>query len=290
VIKSRKRIKIDIGDDSACFRIGREDIIMTTDMVVEGVHFDPTIPPMLIGRKAMARALSDLAAMGCYPRYAIVCFGLEKGRSLKYAKDLYKGLTRLADRFGVRIVGGDFATYEGRNTISVTAVGERKGLKLLRRLGAREGDFILITGKLGGSLLRKHLMFTPRIKEAIYLNRNYRLHSMIDVSDGLILDLWKICSENTLGAVLFREKIPISNDAKRLSKDTGKDRLFHALYDGEDYELLFTTSKGEGKRIESKGHAKIIGEMVKGTGIWIKDLLGELKEVKIEGYEHKLGG
>jgi thiamine-monophosphate kinase len=170
-------------------------------------------------------------------------------------------------------------------------MGKSEGLLPMTRSGARPGDAIMVTGTLGGSILGKHLSFTPRMKEALYLNKNYRLHSMIDISDGLSLDLGHIMEESNVGAILYEEAIPISEDARRLSRKTGLSPLHHALTDGEDYELLFTLEAREADRLLKKSildvHITLIGHIRKEKGLFLQSTDGTIRRIRPEGYEHR---
>src|SRR5262249_30794119 len=149
--------------------------------------------------------------------------------------------------FQVAIVGGDTNSWDGKLVISVTLLGESTGRGPVTRSGARPGDWLLVTGALGGSILGKHLDFTPRVHEAIALNATADLHAMIDISDGLAADVNHLCEESRCGAVLWGDRIPISDAGKRMAD--GRSPLEHALGDGEDFELAFATSRAEAERL-----------------------------------------
>src|SRR5262249_23631477 len=149
-----------------------------------------------------------------------------------------------ADLFQTALAGGDTNSWDGPLVISVTIVGEATGRGPVTRAGARPGDWLLVTGPLGGSILGKHLDFTPRVREAIQLHQAVELHAMIDISDGLAADVHHICEESRCGAILFAEAIPISPEAAKLQD--GRPPLEHALSDGEDFELAFAVSPDDG--------------------------------------------
>ncbi|HLG41918.1 MAG TPA: thiamine-phosphate kinase, partial [Planctomycetota bacterium] len=225
------------GDDAALVR----NIILKVDSVVEGTHFARATPAR-IGHKAMARPLSDLAAVAGIPRWALVSIVLPRGRGLACAKAVYRGAERTARRFGVRIVGGDLTVTRGPMVVTVTIAGEPGPRGFVRRSGARPGDRLFVTGPLGGAILGKHLAFTPRVREALKL----RPTAMIDISDGFALDLRRLCEASGVGARVDLSKLPVSAAAKRLARRTGRSALDHALHDGEDYELLYTARKAGG--------------------------------------------
>ena len=151
-------------------------------------------------------------------------------------------------------------------------------------------DVIMVTGTLGGSILGKHITFKPRLKEGMLLNKKFSINSMIDISDGLAADLGHVLGESGVGAVLYEEEIPISTEAKRLARKTGLSALHHALHDGEDYELLFTLSGKESKKLMSSRSFPVrlssIGHINKSRGIKMQDAEGKLKKIKPMGYKH----
>src|SRR5262249_46704657 len=157
------------------------------------------------------------------------------------------GLREVADAFDTAVVGGDTNSWDGPLVVSVTLLGEAVPPGPVRRSGARAGDWLLVTGAFGGSILGKHLDFTPRVREALALHAAASLHAMIDVSDGLSRDVWHLCEESGCGAVLRAEAVPIDPAARRMND--GKTPLEHALGDGEDFELAFAVSPEDGARL-----------------------------------------
>ena len=178
-------------------------VLVTTDMLLEGSCFVlAEAGPRRVGRKAMAVNLSDVAAMAGRPMAAVVSVGLARDGGRSLAEDLYRGLREMADEFDTAIVGGDTNSWDGPLAISVTLFGEPTGRGPVTRSGARPGDWLLCTGTFGGSIRGHHLDFTPRVREALRLHEVADLHAMIDVSDGLAADVWHICTESRVGAVL----------------------------------------------------------------------------------------
>src|SRR5437773_134835 len=187
-------------------------------MLLEGSCFRlAEAGPRRVGRKAMAVNLSDIAAMAGLPVAAVVSLGLPRQGGLALAQELDAGLREMADAFGVAIIGGDTNSWDGPLVISVTLLGEPTGRSPVTRGGARPGDWLVVTGPLGGSILGKHLDFTPRIHEALALHRECDLHAMIDISDGLAADLHHLCAESHCGARLRAEAIPIAPAALQLA-------------------------------------------------------------------------
>ena len=241
--RTGSRVIAGIGDDAAVLKYTRnKHLLLTTDMILEDVHFTlKGASPEQIGHKALAVNISDIAAMGGVPTYAVVALGLPAYLPVEFVDRLYAGMNALAREFKVDLVGGD-TNSSSRLTVAVSLLGEVERKKLTLRSGARIGDYILVTGDLGGSIRLKHLNFIPRINEAGFLVNNFKINSMIDISDGLASDIFHITKASKVGAVLYAGQIPISPEGKTLS---------HALNDGEDFELLFTLSRKEALRLMS---------------------------------------
>jgi len=286
------RVPIGPGDDAAALRL-RPDIpcLVTTDMLMDGVCFElGKAGPQAVGRKAMAVNLSDIAAMAGRPVAAVVSAALPRRGGRILAEKLYLGLRESADEFETAIVGGDTNSWDGPLVISVTLLGEATGAGPVRRSGAKPGDWLIVTGPLGGSIRGKHLTFPPRVREAIRLHEIVRLHAMIDISDGLAADVNHLCVESACGAVLDADRIPVSSDASAMADS--KAPLDHALHDGEDFELVFAVSEDEGRRlIQTQPIPGIklahIGECVV-QGLWL-DQHGVRRPLEPGGYEHVLG-
>lgn len=284
----RHGVLIDIGDDAAFLRFGDGRCVATTDILVDGVHFRlAEAGPHLVGRKAMAKNLSDIAAMGCVPRYALASVIFPRTMTPAAARAIARGLASMGRRFGTIVVGGDVVVHAGPLTINVVVLGEAPaGRAPVTRSGARVGDRIMVTGPLGGSIRSRHLRFLPRVREGLMLNRKYRIHAMIDISDGLARDLSHMCDESGVGAALESAKIPISAAARAQAKIDGLTPLDHALHDGEDYELLLASPRKEAERIASSGLAIEIGEIVRGQGAFLRDR-GGIRRLRRGGYEHR---
>ena len=236
----KKSIKTDatvikgIGDDCAVIKFDKNNyMLLTCDMVVEGIDFKHGENPFLIGRKALAVSASDIAACAGLPRYALISIGMPKSTQVEYIDEILKGLRSVARKYAINIVGGDISRSD-KLCIDVSMVGMVEKKNLILRSGARAGDVIFVSGPLGGSLYGRHLRFTPRVKEARYLATHCKVNAMIDISDGLLQDLGHILEESNAGAIIYEELIPISKEAKG---------FFEALTMGEDFELLFTSPR-----------------------------------------------
>jgi thiamine-monophosphate kinase len=226
------------GDDCAVIELGLADrwLLFKTDAVVEGIHYTATTEPEKVGRKALARCLSDVAAMAGKPVAALVTLGLPREHDPKWAQAVYAGMSDLARHYGVAIVGGETTTVPERTLLSVALLGTVDKTTCIKRSGAVAGDAIFVTGELGGSIRGKHLDFEPRIEQAQWLATHFSIHAMIDISDGLAGDLRHITNSSGVGAELLADAIPISAAARKGSKPP----MQAALEDGEDFELLFT--------------------------------------------------
>ncbi len=284
-------VTVGIGDDCAVLPPSPVATLVTTDMLMEGSCFRlAEAGPYRVGRKAMAVNISDMAAMAGAPKTAFVSLGLPRSMSFEDVKELHRGLQSLAAEFGVAIAGGDTNTWDGPLTISVTLLGEVHPRGPVLRSGAKVGDWIFVTGPLGGSILGHHLDFTPRVAAARWLHECVDLHAMIDVSDGLAKDLHRIAVASGVGAELHAAAIPIAEAARQLSLQDGRRPLIHALGDGEDFELVFTVAAEDGPRLlriqPPDGvtlHA--IGRMVE-SGFWLVD--GDTRSaLEPLGYEHR---
>lgn len=284
------------GDDCAVLDLGLPGklVLFKTDAVVEGVHFTPETPPEKIGHKALARCLSDVAAMAGTPVAALVTIGLPKNFDTEFVAKIYSGLNTVAKKYGVAIVGGETTTNAGGIFISIAVLGTvGRGKQVLRR-GAKTRDAIFVTGELGGSLLGRHLDFEPRIAEAQWLAENFPVHAMADLSDGLAGDLRHIVSASGVGAELLKAAIPISRAAKLQARNSSSARpaLVAALTDGEDFELLFTVASREAvklldawKKEFPKLKLSCIGRIVAGEGITLRDERGS-QRLNAHGYTH----
>lgn len=286
-------VRLGIGDDAAIIDLDIPQCVVTTDILMDGVDFRLSeVTPEAIGRKALAVNLSDLAAMAASPKACVVGLVLPEKGGVEIAKRLYDGLLPLARDFQIAVAGGDTNSWEGPLVISVTAIGLPSPGGGLCRAGAKPGDRIIVTGDFGGSLLGKHLTFTPRVWEAIYLYRSYEIHAGIDVSDGLALDLWRLTVESRCGAVIQAEKVPISEASHRMVAQV-KSRmkpLDHALHDGEDFELILAVPPAEAARMLRDQPLSVpltdIGEFVPDRGLWLEK--GKKRTpLEPKGYQHK---
>lgn len=256
------------GDDCAVLPGGG---LLTCDPVIEGVHFLPNTPPRRVGWKAMARNLSDIAAMGGEARYAVVSVGLRPDTPVRWVRELYAGLHAAARRFGCEIAGGDTAHVRREQFVVVTLLGHAD--RPVRRNGAKPDDTVFVTGRLGGSRAGKHLTFTPRIREARWLAEHYRIHAMMDISDGLASDLQRLVESSGVGFDISARTVPANGSLRA------------AFTDGEDFELLFTVSPRLAARLERRWPFRLpltaIGRVVRG-----RQVLVDGHPLTAKGYDH----
>lgn len=246
-IPSHPLVELGIGDDAACLAPGDPGRLVTTDMLLEGVHFlIPPATPRQVAFKAINVNLSDIAAMGGTPTAAFVSIAWPRSRGSAFQNEFCRGLEEACSLFHVSLAGGDTNSWDARLVVSVTVLGRLEGPPW-KRSGAQPGDWIFVTGSLGGSLAGHHLDFIPRVRESQELRRTVSPTSMIDVSDGFTADLYHILEESRVGAIVHEEAIPVAPAAHE-SRDS-KTPLEHALGDGEDFELLFTVSPADGERL-----------------------------------------
>jgi thiamine-monophosphate kinase len=230
--------------------------------------------------------------MAARPIAAVIALMLPRVGALAVAQQLYDGLLPLAAEFGVAIAGGDTNTWDGGLVLSVTALGEATDRGTWLRSGAQPGDQIIVTGRFGGSILGKHLEFTPRVSEALVLNARYAIHAATDVSDGLSLDLSHLGEESGCGAVLDCGAVPIADEAYRLAeREEGQTTpLGHALSDGEDFELILAVGPDEARRLLRDQPLNVpltrIGEFVAEPGLWITAPDGTRSPLVPRGYRH----
>jgi thiamine-monophosphate kinase len=246
---ANSRVPIGIGDDAALLHLGQAgDCLITVDMLMDGVDFYlHETEPSAVGHKALGVSLSDIAAMAGQPLAAVVALALPKEGGRQLGERIHAGISALASEFHVAIVGGDTNSWDGPLVVCSTVLGAPTGRGPVRRTGAKPGDWIFVTGDLGGSILGKHLAFRPLVDEAIALHQAVELHAMIDVSDGLAADLHHILEESGVGATIRAADLPISEAVQRI--DDLRTPIEHALSDGEDFELLFTVSPEDGSHL-----------------------------------------
>src|SRR6059058_4537704 len=236
-----------LGDDCAVVetRDHRNFFVLKTDCVVAGVHFLETAKASDVGWKAMMRPLSDFAATSAVPQFALITLIAPEQAKVEWMEELYRGLRRAAKRFKVSIVGGETSSTSGPVAISVSVVGFVERGRCVSRRGGNVGDDLFVTGRLGGATKRKHLQFVPRIAESRWLTKNFSIHAMMDLSDGLGVDLPRLARASKVGFKIEMETLPLNRGI----------RINDAIFEGEDYELLFAISPRDSARLQ-KGWRK----------------------------------
>lgn len=231
-------------DDCAMVEIPatKEYLVLKTDCVVEGVHFVRGTNASDVGWKAMMRPLSDFAAASAVPQFALITLIVPQQTKVAWVRGLYRGLQRAANRFEVSIVGGETSSTKGPIAISVSVIGFVEKSRAASRRGGRPGDDLFVTGQLGGTLKEKHLKFIARIAESRWLTKNFSIHAMMDLSDGLGSDLPRLARASKVGFDIEFGNLPVARGAT----------IEKAISEGEDYELLFAASPRDRNRLERK--------------------------------------
>lgn len=280
---------IGIGDDMAQVNLNALNagsVLITTDMLLDGSHFNISECGIeQAGYKAMAASLSDCAAMASVPICAVAAVALPRGFGGENLKSLYQGLVRAGDMFDCKLIGGDITSWTQGFAINITMLSRVGNCPPVRRSNAQEDDIICVSGSLGGSLQSgRHLNFVPRVQEAQRLTKIAKINSMMDITDGLSTDLNRICSQSGVGAIIEANSIPISQAALR-----SKNPLDAALNDGEDFELLFTISQSEFKKMKKSWDMQTaitaIGKITKEKTLTIKTK-EKIQPLQIKGYDH----
>jgi len=314
------RLLKGIGDDtSVSSQKGGRALLVTTDILIENTHFKRGYtPPYLLGRKALSISLSDIAAMGGEPLFFLVSLALTPGTPKKFIDELYRGLDAVARESGCVLAGGNTAKAGREMTVSTTVIGEALVKKVVYRKGAAAGDLVFVTGTVGGSALglkalssheglalkraawkdsvKRHLDPAPRLKAGRALAKAGLATAMMDISDGVALDLKRMCTESRKSAVIYLSSLPVSDELKAYGERTGKSPLLDfALTGGEDYELLFTSPEKNLRKISALSRklglpmtpiGRIMGRKKDRVVVTVLDEDGEPMELKKLGFEH----
>jgi thiamine-monophosphate kinase len=241
-------VVLGAGDDCALVESGKPGLLnlLKTDCLVEGIHFAKNSRPELVGWKAMARPLSDFAAMSGLPRFALVTLIVPANRDVSWVKALYRGIEKAARKFEVAVVGGETSNIKGPAVISISVTGIVETKRWVGRAGGKPGDDLFVTGRLGGSLRGRHLKFVPRIAESRWLTKNFRIHAMMDLSDGLGSDLPRLARASGVGFTVDEKALPLNRGCT----------IRQAISDGEDYELLFAIAPKDSRSLPARWRQK----------------------------------
>jgi thiamine-monophosphate kinase len=307
-----------IGDDAAVLEYGGSPVVVTTDMLVEGIHFDLMYQPLKhLGYKAIVVNLSDICAMNAVPRHVTVSIALSNRFSVEAVEELYDGMRTACRAYGVDLVGGDTTASPRGLVISVTAIGSASKEKLVYRSGAKPGDILCVTGDMGAAYLGLQILerekqvfladpqMQPQLSDKEYLIRRQlkpeaRLDSveyfekaglvptaMIDVSDGLASDLMHICKASGTGAFLEEAQVPIHDEARLQAMEFRLDPITCALHGGEDYELLFAVKPDDLDKVRFMDSVYIIGEITPAEdGVKLHTSGGQIHELTAQGWKH----
>lgn len=305
-------VPLGIGDDAAAILpSGKQYLLLTTDSLIQGVHFDPAFSTFQeVGYKSVMANVSDIAAMGGTPRYFLISLGLTDRQTLEEIDHLYKGIEKGSREAGLDLLGGNIAFSTGPFFISPTVVGEVPTKEMVTRAGAREGDGLYVTGTLGdaaaglallkkgletrpfGRLVRRYRAPQARWREGRLLAKARIPSAMIDLSDGLSSDLGHLMERSGLGAEIEAAQIPLSAPLRRAALQMGTDPIEYALNGGEDYELLFSVPEGKAKQLERMVEngliaARRIGRMApRRTGLRLVEPGGRSRAVAPGGWDH----
>lgn len=319
VLKNKSTIK-GVGDDAAVIDVSPQKLLISTDVLVEGVHFDLTYTPLKhLGYKAVAVNLSDIVAMNGTPTQITVSIAVSNRFSAEAIEALYEGIYLACDRYGIDLIGGDTTTSKSGLFISITVLGSAPLKKITYRSGAQKGDLICVSGDLGGAyigllvlerekrvfeannqmqpeldgfdyVLERQLKPEPRLDIIKKLNEIKIIpNAMIDVSDGLASEMIHICKQSKVGCRLFEDKIPIDIQTEEIAKNFGLVPVTMALSGGEDYELLFTVPQSAFEKIKDIDSVSIIGyitDEAEGMNLITKD--DKLFELKAQGWDAML--
>ena len=312
----QKSTRRGVGDDAAVVAMNGKQTLITTDLLLEGIHFNLEYVPLKhLGYKAAVVNISDICAMNATPTQMLVSLGISKRFSVENIEDLYGGIRLACERYGVDIVGGDTCSSMTGLTISITCIGEAKKEDIVYRDGAKENDLICVTGNLGSAYLGLQLLErerqvmqsnpegTPAFEGKEYLlerqlkpearldivqklrQAGIRPTAMMDISDGLSSELMHICTQSGVGCAIYEDKIPIDYQAAVLAEEMNLNIVTCALNGGEDYELLFTCSLADYEKLIPLEDVYLIGHITKKEyGLQLVGRNGEQIPLKAQGW------
>ena len=312
---------IGIGDDAAVIDVGEKFMVVTTDMLVEGIHFNLMYTPLMhLGYKAAIVNFSDIYAMNADVRQITVSIAVSNRFSIEAVEEIYKGIHKACELYKVDLVGGDTTSSTSGLIISVTAIGEVEKNQLVLRSGGKENELLVVTGDLGGAFMGLQVLerekevykenpeMQPELEGVDYiLERQLKpearkdiIHylkelgvkptSMIDLSDGLASDVLHLCKQSDLGCTIYDEKLPIDQETYNVARDFNLDASTAALNGGEDYELLFSVKQADFDKVKDSKHMTIVGHFTdKGSGTNIVDRGGQSITLQAQGWNHFKG-
>lgn len=309
---------VGVGDDAAVLSFGDEAVVVTTDLLTEGIHFNLMYVPLKhLGYKAVVVNLSDVCAMNAFPKQITVSLAISKRFNLEAVEQLYEGIHQACENYSIDLVGGDTTSSQSGLTISITAIGSAPLEKLVYRAGAKPNDLLCVTGDLGGAYMGLQLLerenevfkvnpnIQPKLEgydyilqrqlkpEArkdmieVFMKLGIKPTSMIDISDGLSSEILHLCKNSGVGCHLYEEKIPYADQTKALAYEFSMNPIVAALNGGEDYELLFTLPLADYNKIKNDPDITIIGHMTdKEEGAKLVTSGGSLIPLQAQGWRH----
>ena len=307
---------VGVGDDAAVIDHFGKQTVVTTDLLIEGVHFDLVYTPLKhLGYKSVIVNLSDVYAMNAVPTQIVISLGISNRFSVEALNEFYEGVYAACDKYGVDLVGGDTNSSQKGFIISITALGEVAPGKFVKRSTARKGDLLCVSGDLGAAYIgllflereKKVFLETKNIqpdlegesyvigrllkpearKDVIEFFENITPTSMMDISDGLSSEILHICHDSNLGCVLYEEKIPIAEEMKKAAYKFEIDPTACALSGGEDYELLFTIRQGDYDKLTMNENISVVGYMTEPeSGTYIITKGGNKYAITAQGWNH----
>ncbi len=309
--------KLGIGDDAAITHYSNRDTVISTDMLVEGIHFDMVFTPLKhLGYKAVVVNLSDIYSMNAHPRQITVSMAISSKYSVEAIEEIYSGIKLACDFYGVDLIGGDTTSSLSGLVISVTALGEVEEEKVVKRSGAKDNDLLVVTGDLGGAYMGLTVLqrekevwkATPQMQPDLdghdyilerqlkpearrdiikmFSEMNLVPTSMIDISDGLASEVKHLCKQSEVGCNLYEEKLPIDPQTYQTARDFNLDPTVCALNGGEDYELLFTVKQEDYDKIKGNPNMTVIGHMTdKGSGVNFISSGGSVMSLQAQGWD-----
>ncbi len=311
--QSSDELAVGIGDDAAVLRLGGSTLCVTTDLMVEGIHFNlDFITPYDLGRRAMTANLSDLAAMGSLPRWGFLSLGLPGRPERSFVEGVVRGVRDRGDEFGLTLAGGDTVSSP-QLIVNLCLVGAAESREPMLRSGAREGEAVCVTGLLGEAaaglawlqagrdpedpraapVVEAHLRPRPRVQAGRALAQSGKVGAMMDISDGLASDLARLCMASQTGALVRESDLPISDSTRQVADLLEADPLEWALRGGEDFELLFTCAPGDLDilaELVSDSEPGLgltrVGTISTGRGVLLEHTQGGQEEITLQGFDH----
>ncbi|MFI5221450.1 MAG: thiamine-phosphate kinase [Bacteroidia bacterium] len=306
-----------VGDDAAVIKDGASCKLVSTDMLLEGIHFDLSFHPLKhLGYKAVAINVSDISAMNGTAKQILVSIGVSSKFSLEAVEEIYSGIKSACDNYNVDLIGGDTCSSKQGLVLSLTVIGEAEEKNIVYRSGAGEGDLLCVTGDLGGAYMglqllereKKLFLENPQLQPDLeghdyivgrqlkpeartdiiewFATNEIKPTSMIDISDGLSSEIFHLCSNSKTGMALYEEKIPIDPTTYAMAREFDLDPTMTALNGGEDYELLFTIKQSDYEKVKNSQDITVIGHCLAAQeGIYMISKNGNKHDLKAQGWK-----